>query len=128
MTDLTELQASETVKVAGTDANGKETNYIGASKNNEVFIRDTHDNGGLDKVITLTTTPVEGKVGVVRKLERKYVIIEALSKNIVWGFSNTSQSFDLFKSQLIMVPIGENTQIWFRTTVGAGQVAFGELS
>ena len=44
------------------------------------------------------------------------------------AFSNTTQSFDLFKNQLIMVPVGPNTQIWFKVTSSTGSVAFGELS
>ena len=126
--DIPEIQATEPVRVVGTAADGSEETPIGSSSNREMFIRDTHDNGGLDTVIALTVTPKEGKVGASRKLNRKYVIIEALDTNIVWGFTNASQSFDLFKSQLIMVPIGENTEIWFKMKSGTGSVAFGELS
>jgi len=128
MADLNEIESSGSTKIAGSDNSGNESNYTGVSTNKEVFIRDTHDNGGLDAVIALTTTPVEGKVGATPKAERKYVIMEALDNNIVWGFSNTTQSFDLFKSQLIMVPLGENTEIWFKMKNGTGSVAFGEIS
>ena len=101
---------------------------VGVNANKEFYIRDTHDNGGLDIIIPLTTAPVEGKVGVSPKTLRKYVIMQALSTNVVWGFSNVTQSFDLFKDQLIMVPVGENTQIWFKMKSATGSVAFGELS
>lgn len=126
--DATDLQRADAVKIVGSKANGEEEAPIGSSNNRELFIRDTHDNGGLDTTINLTTSPIEGKVGATRKLERKYVIMEALTTGVKWGFSNTTQNFDLFKSQLIMVPIGENTQIWFKMSSGTGQVAFGELS
>jgi len=128
MADLSELEASDSTKIIGSSSSGDESNYVGANANNEVYIRDTHDNGGLDTILNLTTTPSEGKVGVLRKTNRKYVIMEALNKNVKWGFSNTTQSFDLFKSQLIMVPIGENTEIWFKMSTGIGDVAFSELS
>lgn len=124
MGDATRAQASTTNRIIGLN----EQNEAKVSINNEVHIRDTHDNGGLDVVIPLTTTPAEGKVGPTTKAERKFVIMEALSSNVVWGFSNTTQSFDLFKSQLIMVPVGPNTQIWFKMKSGTGNVAFGELS
>lgn len=126
--DLVAIERANSVKMIGSEADGTETNPVGVSNNQEIYIRDTHDNGGLDATIALTTTPTEGKVGASRKTERKYVIMEALDNNIVWGFSNTSQSFDLFKSQLIMVPVGENTEIWFAMRNGTGNVAFGELS
>jgi len=128
MGDLTELESSGSTKIVGSDLDGNETNSIGASSNKEIFIRDTHDNGGLDTVINLTTTPSEGKVDVARKTLRKYVLMQALDTNIVWGFTNTTQSFDLFKNQLIMVPVGENTEIWFKMKSGTGDIAFGELS
>ena len=128
MGDIIDRESANAVKIVGSDTEGVETTPVGSSTSQEVFIRDTHDNGGLDAIIALTTAPVEGKVGITRKLERKYVIMEALDTNIVWGFSNTTQSFDLFKSQLIMVPIGENTEIWFKMKIGTGSVAFAELS
>ena len=124
MGDASREKASTTNRIIGEN----EDNIAKVSVNQELSIRDTHDNGGLDTIIPLTTTPVEGKVGATTKTERKYVIMEALDTNVVWGFSNTTQSFDLFKSQLIMVPVGPNTEIWFKMKTGTGNVAFGELS
>lgn len=98
------------------------------SPNRDLGTSDVLDAGGLDTILNLTTTPVEGKVGVSAKANRKYFIMEALTTNVKWGFSNTTQSFDLFKSQLIMVPVGPNTQIWFKVSTGTGQVAIAEVS
>ena len=129
MADLTEKESASASKIVGSDSSGNETDYVKVSPNQELSIRDTHDNGGLDTVINLDAiSAVEGKVGVLTKDQRKYVIMEALDTNIKWGFSNSTQSFDLFKSQLIMVPVGPSTEIWFIMTAGTGQVAFGELS
>ncbi len=129
MADLNEKEASSSSKIVGADSTGNETDYAIVTSNQELAIRDTHDNGGLDTILSLDAiTAVEGKVGALPKAERKYIIMEALDTNIKWGFSNTTQSFDLFKSQLIMVPVGPNTEIWFIMSTGTGQVAFGELS
>ena len=119
-----ELVNSKPVRL--TDKN--EVNVAKVTNNEDLRSADVLDNGGLDVVIPLTTTPAEGKVGGTRKTLRKYVIMEALSTNVKWGFSNTTQSFDLFKSQLIMLPVGENTEIWFVMSTGTGSVAFGEVS
>lgn len=124
MGDASRERASSVNRITGQDEN----NVAIVTINSEVAIRDTHDNGGLDTIIALTTTPIEGKVSSSAKTERKYIIMEALTKNVKWGFSNSTQSFDLFKSQLIMVPIGANTDIWLKTTTGSGSVAFAELS
>ena len=126
MADLTDIQAAAVVKVVGSDATGAETNTQAVSTLNEAQVADILNNGGLDIVLSLTTTASEGKVGVSRKTNRKYVIMEALTANVKWGFSNTTQSFDLFKSQLIMVPVGDQTQIWFKMSAGTGTVAFAE--
>lgn len=129
MADLSPKDASTNSKIVGADSLGNETDYVKVSTNQELAIRDTHDNGGLDTILPLNAvTAVEGKVGALTKDERKYIIMEALDTNVKWGFSNTTQSFDLFKSQLIMVPVGPNTEVWFIMSSGTGSVAFGELS
>ena len=97
--------------------------------NKELTISDTHDHGGLDTILTITSgTPIELKVGGTRLANRKYVIIEALGTGIKWGFSSRTQSFDIFKSQILMVPIGQNTQIWFDCDAATKDVAVGELA
>ena len=130
MGDLTDIDAGQTVKIVGASSDGTEQTPVGSSANRELFIRDTHDNGGLDKVLVLTSgVPAELKVGASRKTLRKYVIFEAQDTGITWGFTNSTQSFDVFKSQLLMVPVGENTQIWFLYSGGGtGDVAIGEIS
>ena len=129
MADLSEKKSSQAVKIAGADSNGSETYYADVTPNKELSIADTHNNGGLDVILNIISgTPQELKVGVSRLANRKYVILEALDTGIKWGFSNTTQSFDLFKSQLIMVPIGENTEIWFDCDSGTKDVAVGELA
>lgn len=126
--DLTDIQAAQAVKIIGADTSGVETVPAKVSANQDLGVGDVLDNGGLDATIALTTTPVEGKVGASAKVGRKYFIMEALATNVKWGFSNTTQNFDLFKSQLIMVPCGPNTQIWFKMSTGTGSVAVGEVS
>ena len=128
MGDLTEIESSGSTKLVGSDLAGDETTPVGVSDKQELWIRDTHDNGGVDTILNLTTSATEGKVGGDRRVNRKYVIMEALDKNIKWGFSNSTQSFDLFKKQLIMVPVGENTEIWLSMSSGTGSVSFAELS
>jgi len=131
MADLSDLQAAQTNKIVGSDTSGVETNAVKVSSNQDLGTSDVLDNGGLDKVVALTVTPKLGVVnvdGVTPKANRKYFIMEALDTGIKWGFSATTQSFDLFKSQLIMVPCGPNTTIYFKMTTGTGNVAIAEVS
>jgi len=131
MGDIADKDAALNTKLVGATSDGTEQTPVGSSANRELFIRDTHDNGGLDAVLTLTAgVPQELKVGASRKALRKYVIFEGLDTNIKWGFSNSTQSFDLFKSQLLMVPVGENTEIWllYDSVAGTAEAAIGEIS
>lgn len=130
MADVDDIESTEATRLVGADRNsdGDETTPVGSTTDGELFIRDTHDNGGLDTILNLTTTPSEGKTGATRKPNCKYVIFQALTKKVKWGFTNSTQSFDIFKRQLFMVPLGENTEIWFSASSGTAQVAFGELS
>ena len=127
MADLNEKQASGATKIVG----GDELYEAKVSRYGELSIRDTHDNGGLDAKLALTTAPKLGVTnidGVTPKPNRKYFVMEATSSNVVWGFSAATQSFDLFRYQIIMVPVGPNTEIWFKMKSGTGNVSVGEIS
>lgn len=128
MGDINDIEAAQSVKIIGSQADGTEQTPVGSTVNRELLASDTANSpgGGVDTVLALTTTPSEGKVGGTPKSDRKYVIMEALSTNVKWGFSNSTQSFDLFKSQLVIFPAGPNTTIWFKVSAGTGSVAFGE--
>lgn len=128
MADLSDLQAAQTVKIAGANSSGIENTYITATNNGELTTCDVLLNGGTDTVINLTTAAVELKVGGSALANRKYVILEGLASNIKWGFSNTTQSFDIFKNQILMIPLGPNTAIWAKMSTGTGTIAFGEVA
>jgi hypothetical protein len=131
MADLNDVNSAQSIKIIGSTAAGVETVPAKVSANQDLGVADVLDNSGLDTIISLTTSPKLGVVnvdGITPKANRKYFIMQALDTNIKWGFSNTTQSFDIFKSQLIMIPCGPNTQIWFKMSVGTGNVAIGEVS
>ncbi len=123
MGDLTEMESSQSVKIAG----GQESNHADVTPLKEVKTSDVLDNGGLDAELTVGTTPVELKVGASVKANRKYVVIMPLDKNFKFGFSATTQNIPVFKSQLLLMPVGENTQIWFVNTDAGKKIAIGEL-
>lgn len=129
MADLTGIEAAQSIKVVGSDNTGAETTPVNSTVNGDLQTADILNNGGLDTVLSIATgVPQELKVGASRKTTRKYVIMEALDTGIKWGFSSSTQSFDLFKSQVIMVPVGEDTEIWFDSTSGTKDVAIAEVS
>lgn len=129
MADLTGIEAAQSIKVVGSDNTGAETTPVNSTVNGDLQTADILNNGGLDTIISIVSgIPQELKVGVSRKATRKFIIMEALDTGIKWGFSSSTQSFDLFKNQLIMVPVGEDTEIWFDTISGTNDVAIAEVS
>jgi hypothetical protein len=126
MPDILREKASAPVQIVG-GGTDEETNIAKISTLKELQNADTLNNGGADIVLTVTTSPVEAKVGVNRKVDRKYLIIEALDTNVKMGFSSGTQNIPIFKSQIIMIPVGENTQVWFKADSGTRTVALGEF-
>lgn len=127
ITDLDSLINADPVILTGSD----KLYAAQVSSQNELATADVLNNSGLDVTLALTTTPKLGVVnvdGVTPKTNRKYFIMQALDTGVKWGFSNTTQSFDLFKNQLIMIPAGPSTQIWFKMSSGTGSVSIGEVS
>ena len=109
--------------VDNTDPNNGDVGRV--SDNNEAASIDSALTSGTDTTTNLTTTAVELKVGASRLPERKYLIVEGLSNNIKWGFT-TSCPFDLFKNQLIMMPIG--VAVYAKMSTGTGSIAVGEAN
>ena len=129
MSDITEVEAAGITKITGSEADGTEQTPVQSTPTGDLKTGDFLDNGGLDKILTVVAgVPEELKVGGTVKANRKYVIMESKDTGVTWGFSNSTQSFDLFKSQLIMVPVGPNTQIWFASSAGSKSVAIAEIS
>lgn len=136
MGDLSQKNAATPVFVVGsTDAEGTEGTPVGATTDRELTNVDTINHGAIDAVLTVTNTASEGKVGASRKVNRKYIwfmpITVPTSPNawILWGFTGSTQSFKVFKDQLLCFPIGSGTEVWFKSpVVGSFTVAFGEGS
>lgn len=103
-------------------------NFVEVSANKDLFVGDILNSSAVDTILNLTTTSVAVRVGANNLADRKHVILEGLSNNIKWGFSSSSQSFDLFKSQCILLPVGDMITIWARVTTGTGELSVGELS
>lgn len=125
MADLTELQSSGSTKIVGSDSSGLETTPVRATTLGEIQTVDIPNQTGLSKLLNLTTTPIEGKVGVFTMTNRKYIEMQAITSLVKWGYDTTCP-FDLFKSQFFSLPAGENCKVYFKMTSGTGSVAIGE--
>lgn len=125
MADLSDTQAAQSVKIIGSDSSGIETSAVGATTSGDLNVADVPNQTGLNTTLNLTTTPVEGKVGVSTMTNRKYVEMQALTSNVKWGY-DSSCPFDLFKNQFFALPAGTNCKVYFKASTGTAQVAFAE--
>ena len=109
---------------------GLSSDEVEVSTDNELGVRDTNDNGGLDIVLAIPADAVvELRVGGSIKVNRKIVVMQALDRDLKWGFSNSTQSFDIFKDQLIIMPFGLTSIFIKNTNISVSKsIAIGEVS
>lgn len=119
MGDITESQQSEVVRL--TNANEDQT--VGVV-NDELQVNDVPQQG-TSAILNLTTAPVELKVGASPLANRKYIEMQALEKNVKWGYT-TNCEFNLFKNQFFALPCGENCTIYLKASTGTSSVSIGE--
>lgn len=125
MADLTGIESSQSVKIVGNDSSGVEQTPVGSNTLGELKVSDIPNQTGMNVILNLTTTVVEGKVGVSTMVNRKYIEMQALTPNVKWGY-DSSCPFDLFKSQFFSLPAGENCKVYFKASTGTANVAIGE--
>lgn len=125
MADLNDVNSSGVTRVVGSDSSGVEQTPVKSTTLGDLNVVDVPNQTGVNVILNLTTTAIEGKVGASALSNRKYVEMEGLTSNIKWGY-DSSCPFSLYKNQFFSLPAGENCKIYFKVTTGTGQVAFGE--
>ena len=90
MADLNSLEAAQTVKIAGSDSSGVETNFVNSSATGELFVADVLKGSAVYGALTVGTTAVELKVGGTILANRKHVLFQNLSRrDIYFGFNSS---------------------------------------
>lgn len=127
MSDLSEVQASVTTKVVGSDASGVETYPVSSTPSGDLCVSDGISSGGVQGNLSLALvgTAYEAKVGTTRLANRKLVTVYAVDTNVYWGYNNTvtsntgtpiaAGSIKEFK----LDPSDPNAQIWLATAAAA---------
>jgi len=117
MADLDNLQASQSVKIAGADSSGNETTFVNATTSGEIRASDVLNLGtGGQSQLNVGTTAVEVKVGASRLTNRKLVTLYNNSNSILyWGYSNTvttASGTHIVKGQFISWEAGDAQSIF----------------
>lgn len=131
MADLTNIQSAEAVKIIGSTSNGTETNPVGATQNLELNVADVLNNGGVNSNLSVGTTAVELKVGASRLAARKFIILQPRDNGIFYGFSSgvtAANGIEVFKSQILMLPVGENTEVWLIGDTAGKNIRIAEVA
>lgn len=131
MADLSELQSTLPTKIAGASASGSETNFVNASTAGDIYTQDLLNSGGVYGNLTVTTTPVEIKVGGSKYTGRKLVTLDNKSSTtIYWGYNNSVSSTvyagRIFKDQQAMWNASDAVSIWVVAASGSNTVAISE--
>jgi len=130
MADISGIKATEATRLVGSQNDGTEETPIGSTTYREILAYDVANNGGEDLELTLTPGQIiELKTGGATRVNRKYIQMQALDRDIKWGFSLTTQNFNAYKAQFFSLPIGPNTPIFIKNNGSAsGKIAIAELS
>lgn len=127
MADLTDLQAAQTVKLAGASSSGNETGFI-AEYNAQISGSDILNGTALQTVLSVGTTAVAARVGANNLVFRKMLIIQCQTANMTYGFASGSQPFTIPNNTTLMLSVGPNVTIYLRRTSGSGNVVIAEVS
>lgn len=125
MPDINDIEAAQPVKLVGSSSDGTEQTPIESTELAELKVTDRINQQGEDTTISLTTSAVEARVGLAAKSDRTYVFIQALDKNVKWGFDSNCR-FDAFKNQLVVIPASENCTIFIKADSGTPSAVVGE--
>lgn len=118
MPDLSELDSTLPVKIAGASSSGIETSFVNSSVNGDLQTQDILRVGGVYGQLTVGTTAVEAKVGVSRLSNRKLLTVDNTSNVIIyWGYDSsvtaTNYAGRIFKDQQAQWGISDAAAIWF---------------
>ena len=149
MADLSDIQAALPTKLIGSNSTGLETNAVNSTITGSLFIN-LRDNSGIESAtvtnplfvtpytmnttslvttLNVSTTALECKVGATALANRRELTLQAQGLNITYGFTSSSQPFNLANGATVSFSYGPNISIWVRRTLAATvSVVISEVS
>lgn len=123
MSDLTDLQASQTVKIAGANpSTGVEDNFAQVDVNGQIFTKDVINGATQFQAISVTSSAVEAKGAATRLVNRKVVVVTPTNGTVYWGTTTsvtTITGTPIFKNQMVSISFTDNAPVYL---VSAGTV------
>jgi len=90
-----------------------------------IIVTDIINQPGVNTILPLTTIAIEAKVGATALTNRHVVNLQALTKNVKWGYDSTCP-FDIFKDQFFALSAGDLCTIFVKVSTGVGSIVVGE--
>lgn len=115
MADLSELQSSLSVKVAGSSLSGVETNYVAVDASGAVQINPTLNTGGQYRAQSVTTTAGEALGAATILTNRKLLTITPTTGVVYWGYNSsvtTANGTPIFKNQTLALSASDIVHIY----------------
>ncbi len=120
MADATGKKSAEQIQVTG-----KSNDFVADVNDKDELLVEDIPQQGVSVVLSLTTTAQELKVGATALPGRKYIEMQALDKNVKWGY-DSSCPFDLFKNQFFSLPAGASCTVYLKSSTGTADIAVSE--
>jgi adhesin HecA-like repeat protein len=128
----TDLDIRDLTHVTDSIKIGDGTDFVNVTSNNELKSADILNVSFTQGTVSVSVAgaAVEIKSGVSRLANRKSVLIQAQGTNIVYGFSSSSQPFNLANGSTITLSVGDGLGVWVDRASGGGSVnvAFAEFA
>ena len=130
MADLSGLDASQSVKLAGADSSGAETNYVNASSLGELRTADIITGSGTEGALTIGTSASEAKVGASALVNRKLLtIFNNSGTTIYWGRTSgvtISNGTPIFEKQLMTFEFAADAPVYLVAGTSGNNVRITE--
>lgn len=130
MADLSELAASQSVKIAGADDSGQESNFVHATANNDLQTADgLHTEGLYGAVSVGNSSAVELKVGASAQTDRKTLIFQS-DRTIFVGFDSSvssSTGIRYERRQVVSMSVTAGISVFAIAASGTADVRVQEL-
>lgn len=115
MTDLDQKNASLPVYLVGAAADGAETTPVMSNTAGELLVSDVLHYGGVQGALSVGSTAVAARVGLVNHSGRKVLTVMPTSGNIFWGYTSAVTPLSgtvIYKKQQVTFSVSDVLTIW----------------
>lgn len=132
MADLTDKEASQSVKISGASSTGAESNFAKVTSNQDLGTSDIIDTGGVEGAVSVSTTAVAVRVGVSNLANRKALTAHNNGTGtLYWGYTagvTAATGTPLMRNQFASWDIGPTVTVYIIAASGSHDVRVTEGS